>query len=124
MSTDQVRLRAVIVTSPAWAVRRRSFNLPIMFHQPDRLGLSGFKPRAQEMERQHGAWLPQPKSWGTDPVIGLNPQISKKNLMFRKRYQPGKAVTPDGLAYLGASLGGLLSDHPKACYSIKARESI
>lgn len=44
--------------------------------------------------------------------------------MFRKRYQPGKAVTPDGLAYLGASLGGLLSDHPKVCYSIKARESI
>lgn len=44
--------------------------------------------------------------------------------MFRKRYQPGKAVTPDGLAYLGASLGWLLSDHPKVCYSIKARESI
>lgn len=61
---------------------------------------------------QHKAQLSQPKSWGTDLVISLNPQISEK-FMYREGYQPGKAVTLDGLTHLWASFSweGFLSYH-------------
>lgn len=45
---------------------------------------------------------------GTDLVICPNPHTSK-NLLYRKKYRPGKAATADSLAHSQASLPGRVS---------------
>ena len=75
------------------------------------------------MERQHRAWLSQLKSWGTDLVTCLNPQISKVSCTergtTRARQQPLTASHTCG----PASPGGFLGDQLKLRYSIEARQS-